>query len=191
MLIYAGLKIHSWTIISKLPDNRKTKSVNLKKRVRAECVCGVRETLPTYYLTRKSPAPKKSCGCLNKGLPTQHPLEYRVWHMMNVRCTDPNHVSYKSYGGAGIEVCDRWKRSNPHGFANFLKDMGPRGSVKMTLDRIDPYGPYAPEWKGKPQTRWATWTEQANNKKSNHPVPPPPEIEQEEQLAKDLTETGE
>lgn len=63
---------------------------------------------------------------------------YVVWHRMLDRCQNPNSPSYKSYGGKGITVCDRWKV-----FSNFLLDMGPRGEG-MSLDRIDTSDGYCP-----------------------------------------------
>jgi hypothetical protein len=80
-----------------------------------------------------------------------HPL-YGAWAGMVNRCTNPNNSSYGRYGGRGITVCDRWRK-----FENFLADMGERPDG-MTLDRINPRGPYAPG-----NCRWATPKEQRAN----------------------------
>jgi hypothetical protein len=71
------------------------------------------------------------------------------------RTSNPNHKSYKFYGGRGIIVCDRWVSS----FENFLKDMGNRPQG-FTLDRIDPNGNYELT-----NCRWADDETQRKNKR--------------------------
>lgn len=88
--------------------------------------------------------------------------EYRAWMAMNSRCSNKNGHAYDRYGGRGIKVCQRWKRS----FPNFLEDMGHRPSSKHSLDRIDVNGNYEPD-----NCRWATDSIQGTNKRNNleHP----------------------
>jgi hypothetical protein len=51
--------------------------------------------------------------------------EYIVWQEMIRRCYEPNHPSYKDFGGMGATVCHTWQI----GFGTFLNDVG-----RMPLD---------------------------------------------------------
>jgi hypothetical protein len=109
----------------------------------------------------------RSCGCLttrrkrrlqqSRKTPEKHGLSrhrlYQTWIAMIGRCHEPEHVSYKRYGGRGIKVCERW-----HNIRNFVDDMDASYDKGLTLDRVDNEGDYTPE-----NCRWATKEQQAAN----------------------------
>ena len=165
--LVAGEKIGEWTVIQNVNPSTKG-SYNTRKKVRVECSCGKRETIPVYYLTRKHPPPKTNCGHLRKSLFTLHPDMYTIWMMMHTRCYDPKHVAYKHYGGRGIGVCDEWhKRRGHEGFKAFIEYMGPRPTPQHSIDRIDNdlgYQPFQSDGVTR-QMRWATAKEQRANQR--------------------------
>ncbi len=83
--------------------------------------------------------------------------EYAAWRFMINRCEVKGVNDYALYGGRGITVCDRWRQD----FHAFLQDVGHKPSPKHTLDRIDSNGNYESG-----NVRWATWTEQAQNRRN-------------------------
>ncbi len=78
---------------------------------------------------------------------------YSSWLSMNTRCNNPNNPNYPFYGGRGITICDRWRS-----FDLFLKDMGERPSLSLSLDRINNDLGYSPD-----NCRWADQKTQVRN----------------------------
>lgn len=96
-----------------------------------------------------------SNGYLTHGM--THSRTFKSWESMLQRCTNPNAPDYPRYGGAGITVCERWRK-----FENFYADMGERPEG-TTIDRSPKKaGNYEPK-----NCRWATPGEQQRNIKSN------------------------
>lgn len=130
-----------------------------RSKWRCICKCGTEKTVLAASLLNKT---SKSCGCLTIKLAkisnTKHGLRqskiYPIWGAMIQRCCNPKNPNYKHYGGRGIKVCNQWKK-----FENFFNDVGHKPEGK-TLERINNNKGY-----NKRNCKWATWKEQANNKR--------------------------
>ena len=151
----AGLTFHEWTVLTAAPSSPSGDTAWL-----CRCSCGKEKAVFTKALQR---AMSKSCGCqsgrtFHGGSNT---AEYRTWHRIWHRCTNPNNPDWMLYGGRGIRVDRRWAE-----FPAFLADMGTRPSALHSLDRHpDQDGPYSPE-----NCRWATPKMQARNMRVNRMI---------------------
>ena len=123
-----------------------------------KCVCGKEWEVRGSLIQRRI---IESCGCKSKSI--KHNMwktrEFAAWQTMVARCENENVKNYPNYGGRGIKVCHRWRKS----FKNFISDMGRRPTSRHSLDRINNDEDYSPT-----NCRWATPKEQGRNRRTNN-----------------------
>lgn len=158
----AGSRYGRWVVLGRAPDSPAGRD-----RVRCHCDCGSERTVDSKSLREGR---THSCGCIAREKATKHghsaphvTPEYRSWTGMLDRCHNPKSKHYRSWGGRGIQVCERWR--GPDGYANFYADMGPKpvdtfpsGHPVYSIDRINNDGDYEPG-----NCRWATAKQQAEH----------------------------
>jgi hypothetical protein len=157
-----GLRFERLTVIAYVGKTKQRVSL-----YRTRCDCGNETVVESYALKAGL---IKSCGCYHrddlarrstihgasaKGVTSP---EYYSWRSMKLRCYYKSGKDYHQYGGRGIKVCLRWRKS----FSNFLEDMGKRPSADHTLDRINSNGNYTLK-----NCKWSTRKEQSNNRRDN------------------------
>lgn len=161
-----GNRYNSYTVLENLPTSATD---NYTVRVRAKCVCGNIKTVQLKNLANNS---TKSCGCHKKRLAGINGVSTRfktthgksrskvwlAWRSMLNRCYRTKDPSYTDYGGRGIKVCPRWRKS----FISFLEDMGEPPTKNHSLDRKNNNKGYSPK-----NCKWSTPMEQGANKRNN------------------------
>lgn len=155
-----GLKFGRLAIIGIAKERRNGQAV-----WKCLCECG------KIKLTRGSELRSegcKSCGCLAIDLTIKrsrtHGMtgtpEYKAWESMIRRCYNPKSGNFGNYGGRGISVCDRWRKSA----SNFLEDMGLRPDG-FSIEIKNNNGNYEPD-----NCIWADKFKQARNRRDNHKI---------------------
>lgn len=105
-----------------------------------------------------------SCGCakaqrlrnLNRTHGDSDTRLFNIWRGMKNRCSNPNFIGWRYYGGKGIRVCDAWVDD----FAAFREWSLANGySDSLTIDRVKGDQDYGPG-----NCRWATRSEQNKNR---------------------------
>ena len=177
---FLNKKFGRWTVLN-FEDSIKSKKNKIfysKRIVKCKCECGTIKDIKCLSLINGS---STSCGCYRNELRTlkrkhfdatkdsEYYWLYNTWNGMMGRCYNKNSKRYNRYGERGIEVYYEW-----NDYLKFkewiLSNIGVRPE-KHTLDRINNDGNYEPN-----NLRWATISEQANNKTKKYTKVKPKKI---------------
>lgn len=154
-----GRRFSQWMVIGEAPRQFAS------RRWRCRCACGTEADVVEYRLVHGQST--RCVGCRNRknGVLNTSRTEvsrddptWRVWRGMWRRCVEKTREDYTRYGALGVRVAERWAD-----YKAFLADIGPRPSLRHTLDRFPVHdGNYEPG-----NCRWATWREQEQNRGNN------------------------
>ncbi len=127
--------------IDSIVTTSKTGGVRKRKQGLFECPICKNHVKKEYSNGLKSDTCGKGCkdnGCIKHN--QSGTKLYVCWNNIRLRCDNPNHCSYLSYGGKGITYPDKWKT-----FEGFFEDMGAHYKEGLTIDRRDPTKNYCKE----------------------------------------------
>ena len=129
-----------------------------------QCDCGSDEKLVSA--TSLTTVKATSCGCYSSEVHTSHGLTKDPWYGIakgqQQRMTNPNHVSYRYYGGRGLEFGEGMETVAER-ILFYREYFGPAPPEGMDIDRIDNDRGYA-----KDNVRLATAKENNLNKRNTH-----------------------
>jgi hypothetical protein len=144
-----------WTVIGF--SHRKQEETGTRLYWLCKCSCGTERAVSGKTLRNGD---SRSCGCAgNVKHGMSHSPEYTAWAAMIQRCENPKNPGFPNWGGRGIRVCSRWRKS----FAAFLADVGSRPDPHFSLERINNERGYYPG-----NVKWQPRREQTRNTRRVH-----------------------
>ena len=158
-----GRKFGRLTVLG-YDHTQKTPSDQPKAYWKCKCDCGNTVTVCAQSLKGLRTT---SCGCNssrnNIGVMRRIHGEsktrlYAIWCGMISRCSNPNRIAYKDYGGRGISVCEKWNSYIP--FKQWAIENG--YTDEFTLERKDVNGGYCPE-----NCEWISKSAQFDNRRNS------------------------